>query len=110
MNKRALILACAALVAGPALSADPAAINWSKIPVVKVPLFYPGQSSYEWLRSDAHKGASKYLAQLRVLLFAGRQKEAEALAMREFMSIPVRQHAYQSFGDVMIDFGGISIR
>ena len=27
--------------------------------------------------------------------------------MREFMSVPVRQHAYQSFGDIMIDFGGL---
>jgi len=53
MNKRTLILAWAALTAGPALAADPAAIDWSKIPTVKVPLFYPGQSSYEWLRSDA---------------------------------------------------------
>ncbi len=59
MNKRAIILALAALIAGPALAADPAAIDWSKIPAVKVPLFYPGQSSYEWLRSDAHKGAAK---------------------------------------------------
>lgn len=25
-------------------------------------LFYPGQSSYQWLRSDAHKGASKETA------------------------------------------------
>ncbi len=59
MNKRAIILAFAALIAGPALAADPAAIDWSKIPTVKVPLFYPGQSSYEWLRGDGHKGAAK---------------------------------------------------
>ena len=59
MNKKTFILVFAALIAGPALAADPAAINWSKIPTVKVPLFYPGQSSYEWLRSDAHKGAVK---------------------------------------------------
>ena len=59
MNKRTIILAFAALIAGPALAADPAAIDWSKIPTVKVPLFYPGQSSYEWLRSDAHKNAAK---------------------------------------------------
>jgi hypothetical protein len=51
--------ACAVLAAGGALAAEPAKINWSKIPTVNVPLFYPGQSSYEWLRSDAHKGASK---------------------------------------------------
>jgi hypothetical protein len=42
---------------GSALAADPAKINWSRIPVVNVPLFYPGQSSYEWLISDAHEGA-----------------------------------------------------
>ncbi|GAB4508115.1 MAG: hypothetical protein Tsb0026_06100 [Sulfuricaulis sp.] len=59
MNKRALVLAWAALIAGPALAADPATIDWSKIPTVKVPLFYPGQSSYEWLRSENHKGAVK---------------------------------------------------
>lgn len=59
MNKSALILTLAALSAGPALAADPAKIDWSKIPAVNVPVFYPGQSSYEWLRSDAHKGAAK---------------------------------------------------
>ncbi|HEX9627752.1 MAG TPA: ethylbenzene dehydrogenase-related protein [Acidiferrobacterales bacterium] len=59
MNNKIFILACAALVSGPALAADPTTINWSKIPAVKVPLFYPGQSSYEWLRSSNHKGAVK---------------------------------------------------
>jgi hypothetical protein len=47
------------LGSGSAVAADPARINWSKIPATRVPLFYPGQSSYEWLRSDAHKGAAK---------------------------------------------------
>jgi alpha-L-fucosidase 2 len=55
----------------------------------------------------SHKGAVKFLPQIRELLLAGRQKEAEALAMREFMSEPVRQKAYQAFGDVLIDFGGL---
>jgi len=41
----------------PALAADPAKINWSKVPATTVPLFYPGQSSYEWLRSAEHPGA-----------------------------------------------------
>jgi len=60
MKKRALISVFATLIAGPTLAADPAAIDWSKIPAVKVPLFYPGQSSYEWLRSEGHEGkASK---------------------------------------------------
>ena len=39
-----------------ATAADPAKIDWSKIKVTTISLFYPGQSSYEWLRSD-HKGA-----------------------------------------------------
>ena len=52
-----LAFGIAALLAGSALAADPAKINWSKVPAVNVPLFYPGQSSYEWLRSAGHPGA-----------------------------------------------------
>ncbi|TAN63487.1 MAG: hypothetical protein EPN20_09600 [Magnetospirillum sp.] len=59
MRKNALIAGLAVLVAGPALAADPATIEWSKIPSVTVPMFYPGQSSYEWLRSPEHKKAQK---------------------------------------------------
>jgi alpha-L-fucosidase 2 len=56
----------------------------------------------------AHHGAYRYLGQIRQLLFEGRQKEAEDLAMREFMSVPLRQKAYQAFGDVELYFPGIS--
>jgi hypothetical protein len=38
---------------------DLGGVNWDKVPVSKVALFYPGQSSYQWLRSEAHKGANK---------------------------------------------------
>jgi len=65
MDKRALVLGfClfSAGSAGSALAADAASINWSAVPVNKLTLFYPGQSSYEWLTSDAHKGASKETA------------------------------------------------
>ena len=55
----------------------------------------------------AHKGASQYLAQIRELLFAGKQKEAEDLATREFMSVPLHQMAYQAFGDLLLEFPGI---
>jgi hypothetical protein len=44
------------------MAADPARIDWSSIPSTKVTLFYPGQSSYEWLRSDRHKGASRQVS------------------------------------------------
>jgi len=49
-------------------------------------------------RPDAHE----HLAELRRLLFDGRQREAERLAMKTFMSDPLRQKAYQPFGDIVI--------
>ena len=55
----------------------------------------------------AHHGAYKYLGEIRELLWAGNQKEAEDLAMREFMSVPIRQRAYQALGDLEIDFPGL---
>ncbi len=51
-----------------------------------------------------HPGSHKYLGQIRQLLFEGKQKEAEDLAMREFMSIPLGQMAYQSFGDLTLEY------
>ena len=79
-----------------------------------------------------HEGAVKFLPQLRQLLNEGRQleleagqleqegkkqeaeekrqsararqKEAEAIGMKEFMSIPLAQKAYQPFGDVRLVF------
>lgn len=60
MNALKLIpFAIVALLAGSALAATPASIDWSKVPTVKVPLFYPGQSTYEWLRSKEHDGWAK---------------------------------------------------
>src|SRR5206468_11201806 len=53
----------------------------------------------------SHKGAGKYLQQIRELLWAGKQKEAEDLAMKEFMSDPIRQKAYQAFGELDLDQG-----
>ncbi|MCX6898290.1 MAG: glycoside hydrolase family 95 protein [Verrucomicrobia bacterium] len=70
--------------------------------------------------SYAHKGAVKALPEMRRLLFEGRalelqgqikaarakQKESEDLAMRGFMSEPLRQKAYQPCGDLWIEFDG----
>ena len=44
-------------VSGPAAGAPPA--EWSQVPVKTVKLFYPGQSSYQWLRSPEHKVGAK---------------------------------------------------
>jgi hypothetical protein len=38
-------------------------MNWSQIPTTEVKLFHPGQSSYQWLRSSAHKRANKKVIQ-----------------------------------------------
>jgi hypothetical protein len=47
-----------ALLAGHGYAADAPQIDWSKIPARTVTLFYPGQASYEWVRSN-HKGDVK---------------------------------------------------
>lgn len=57
-------------------------------------------------RSYDHPGAAEVLPQLRELLFAGKQKEAESLASERFMSIPIRQRAYQPLGDLLFEFSG----
>jgi alpha-L-fucosidase 2 len=54
----------------------------------------------------AHPGAWKHLQAIRDLLFAGKQREAEELAGREFMSQPLGQMAYQPCGDIEIEFPG----
>lgn len=59
MKKVRLILIPALLAAGCATTQDSTGVDWSRVPVHTVGLFWPGQSSYEWLRSDAHKGAAK---------------------------------------------------
>lgn len=53
-----------------------------------------------------HEGAVKFLPEIRRLLVAGQQKEAEELAMKEFMSVPLRQKAYQPVGDLLLSFPG----
>jgi alpha-L-fucosidase 2 len=54
----------------------------------------------------AHPGAVKSLAEIRRLLFEGKQKEAQDLAMKEFMSLPLHQMPYQPFGDLSLIFPG----
>jgi len=54
-----------------------------------------------------HEGAAKFLPEIRQLIADGRQDEAENLAMREFMSVPLRQKSYQPFGDLRISFNNL---
>ena len=53
-----------------------------------------------------HEGAAKFLPEIRRLLAEGKQGEAQNLAMKEFMSMPLHQRAYQPFGDLRLRFTG----
>jgi alpha-L-fucosidase 2 len=53
-----------------------------------------------------HSGAVAFLPRIRSLLADGKQAEAEELAMQEFMSVPLRQMAYQPLGDIYLTFAG----
>jgi len=57
-------------------------------------------------RDYSHPEASEYLEPIRQLIFAGKPREAEKLALDHFMSVPLRQKAYQPFGDLYIEFPG----
>lgn len=57
-------------------------------------------------RDYSHPGAADVLPEIRRLLLEGKQKEAEKLAMEKFMSVPLRQVAYQAFGDLRIELPG----
>jgi alpha-L-fucosidase 2 len=53
-----------------------------------------------------HARAAEHLPAIRKLLAEGKQREAESLAMQHFMSVPLRQKAYQPFGDLRLRFAG----
>ena len=54
------VVVCAFAVTVPKVMAiEVESIDWSQIPAKNPRLFYPGQSSYQWLRTPEHKKASK---------------------------------------------------
>ena len=59
MKLTAFVLGITALIAGPAFAGggDPTAVDWSKVPTKEIGLFWPGQSTYNWLVSPEHKRA-----------------------------------------------------
>lgn len=57
----ATVAALALAGSAAALQAAPPA-DWSAIPTTTLKLFYPGQSSYEWLHSEDHKRAFRRVA------------------------------------------------
>jgi hypothetical protein len=77
MKNRQLVLIPALLAASLAIAADPAKIDWGPIPLKSVPLFYPGQASYEWVRSEAHKGAVTRVTRGESCTFCHDEPDAE---------------------------------
>ncbi|GAB5554165.1 MAG: glycoside hydrolase family 95 protein [Saprospiraceae bacterium] len=51
-----------------------------------------------------NEGAGEHLDEIRRLLTAGQQMDAQRLAAKEFMSEPLKQVPYQPFGDVYFEF------
>jgi alpha-L-fucosidase 2 len=54
----------------------------------------------------ARDGAFDHLAEIRGLIFAGKEKEAADITRKFFLSDPVRQKSYQPFGDIRLAFPG----
>jgi hypothetical protein len=77
MKTRQLLVIPALLAASLAMAADPANIDWGQIAPKSVPLFYPGQSSYEWVRSEAHKGAMTRVTRGEACTFCHDEPDAE---------------------------------
>jgi alpha-L-fucosidase 2 len=59
---------------------------------------------HDYVRAGAHD----HLAEIQQLLFAGKTEEAQDLARKTFLSDPVRQKAYQPFGDLHFHFPGLT--
>ena len=49
----------ALLAAGPSFAASLETIDWAAVPARTLTLFYPGQSTFQWLRGPAHAGAKQ---------------------------------------------------
>ncbi len=59
----------------PAIAAPPS--DWSKVPIKTVKLFFPGQSSYQWLRGPEHKRADKKVKEGVACVFCHEDEEAK---------------------------------
>jgi hypothetical protein len=55
----AIVIGVAVGTVSLALAADPRTIDWSQVPTKSLILFYPGESTYDWLVSPAHPGAQQ---------------------------------------------------
>ena len=77
MKTMAVLVGAVSLMAGSALAADPATIDWSKVPVKTLTLFYPGQSTYDWLITPDHKKGDKQVPQGKACVTCHEGDEAD---------------------------------
>ena len=56
-------------------------------------------------QDPANPDALTYLPEVRRLLFAGRNREAEEIAAKHLLGDPVSIKSYQTLGDLFLDFG-----
>ncbi len=75
-SRTSISIAIAALVSGSALAADPASLDWNRVPVTTLTLFYPAQATYQWLRTKEHPG-SNAVQKGRACLTCHKGKEEE---------------------------------
>ena len=67
-------IACLLLTSSAALAAGP---DWSKVETKTLTLFYPGQSTYEWLRSPEHRRANQKVLEGEACVSCHEGEEAE---------------------------------
>ena len=97
---------------------QPAAVWTEALPVGngRLGAMVYGRPGVEWLQFNedtlwtggvhdySHPGAVDYLDELRALLAAGKQDEAEAMGNAHFMSEPLRQLSYTAFGTLELTY------
>lgn len=70
MKHVAVAVSSLALALAGALSAHAGAPDWSKVPAKKVPIFFPGQASYEWAMSKSdHSAANQVIEKGRTCAY-----------------------------------------
>ena len=68
-------LGIAAYAPTPTFAGQPS--DWSKIPTKSVTLFYPGESTYQWLRTPAHKKGDKQVKKGRACITCHEDDEVD---------------------------------
>ena len=96
MNRRraralGVALGMAILATLPVAAAEVETIDWSAVPKAKPRLFYPGQSSLEWLATAEHKKADKEVREGEACLrcHKGEQKSLGEILVAENRLEPV---------------------